>query len=99
MNVQLVEIFDRNEGNTERGQAYSVRTIYINPTHVVCIRESYDMSTLLKEGRLPAELDTRQEFTTLSLNKGTYGQDVIVIGSVNEIHKKLHKNQRHLLQG
>ena len=99
MNVQLVEIFDRNEGNTQRGLAYSVRTIYINPTHVVCIRESYDMSGLLKEGRLPKELDTRQEFTTLSLNKGTYGQDVIVIGSVNEIHRKLHKHERQLLQG
>jgi len=99
MNVQLVGIFDRNEGNTQRGQTYSVRTIYINPTHVVCIRESYDMTGLLKEGRLPKELDTRQEFTTLSLNKGTYGQDVIVIGSVNEIHKKLNKHERQLLQG
>jgi hypothetical protein len=99
MNVQLVEIFDRNEGNTNRGQTYSVRTIYINPTHVVCIRESYDMGTLLKEGRLPKELDKRQEFTTLSLNKGTYGQDVIVVGSVNEVHMKLHKHTRQLLQG
>jgi len=99
MNVQLVEIFDRNEGNTDRGQTYSVRAIYINPIHVVCIRESYDMSTLLKEGRLPGELDKRQEFTTLSLNKGTYGQDIIVIGSVTEVHKKLHINQRQLLQG
>ena len=99
MNVQLVEIFDRNEGNTKRGQAYSVRTIFINPVHVVCIRESYDMLGLLKEGRLPQELDSRQEFTTLSLNKGTYGQDIIVIGSVNEVHKKLHVNARQLLQG
>ena len=99
MNVQLVEIFDKNEGNTERGHGYSVRTIYINPIHVVCIRESYDMESLLNEGRLPQELDKRQEFTTLSLNKGTYGQDVIVIGSVNEIHKKLNKNHRQLLQG
>ena len=94
MTVQLVEIFDRNEGNTDRGQTYSVRTIYINPTHVVCIRESYDMA-----GKLPQQLDTRQEFTTLSLNKGTYGQDVIVVGSVNEVHKKLHKHERQLLQG
>jgi hypothetical protein len=99
MNVQLVEIFDKNEGNTERGQTYSVRTIYINPDHVVCIRESYDMLGLLSEGRLPQELDKRQEFTTLSLNKGTYGQDVVVIGSVNEIHKKLNTNHRQLLQG
>lgn len=99
MNVLLVEIFDKNEGNTQRGQTYSVRTIYINPDHVVCIRESYDMLGLLNEGRLPQELDKRQEFTTLSLNKGTYGQDVIVIGSVNEVHKKLNKNQRQLLRG
>ena len=81
MTVQLVEIFDRNEGNTQRGQTYSVRTIFINPTHVVCIRESHDMVGLLKEGRLPAELDKRQEFTTLSLNRGSYGQDVIVMSA------------------
>ena len=99
MNVQLVEIFDRNEGNTERGQAYSVRTIYINPTHVVCIRESWDMTRHLKEGRLPPELDKRQQFTPLSLNKGTYGQDVVVVGAVADVHKKLHKTQRQLLQG
>jgi len=99
MNVQLVEIFDRNEGNTSRGQAYSVRTIYINPTHVVCIRESNDMATLLSEGRLPKELDKRQQFTTLSLNKGTYGQDIIVVGAVADVHTKLHRTQRQLLQG
>ena len=44
MNVQLVEIFDAKRREYQRGQTYSVRTIYINPTHVVCIRESYDMT-------------------------------------------------------
>jgi len=99
MNVQLVEVFDRNEGNTNRGQTYSVRTIYINPNHVVCIRGNHEMSGLLNEGKLPEDLDKRQQFTTLSLNKGTYGQDVIVIGSVNEVHRKLQTIDARLLQG
>lgn len=95
-NIRFVEIY--NTAGTPTFKEYSLREIYINPNHVVCLRENTDVSKLLIEGKLPEQLDPRQEFTTVTLNKGTYGQDIIVVGPIRETHEKLY-NQKVLLQG
>ncbi len=95
-NIRFVEIY--NKSGTPAFKEYSLREVYINPDHVVCLRENNDVTRLLIEGSLPDELDPRQQFTTVSLNKGTYGQDIIVIGPVRETHEKLYA-QKTLLQG
>ncbi len=95
-NVRFVEIY--NKSGTPAFKEYSLREVYINPSHVVYLRENNDVTRLLMEGTLPDDLDPRQQFTTVSLNKGTYGQDIIVIGPVRETHEKLY-TQKTLLQG
>ena len=97
MNIKFVEVFDCGAGTCSRD--YSLRTVFINPDYVVCLREDDDTSTLLKEGRLPADLDARQSFTRVSINKGTYGQDIVVVGPVEETYKKLDFQKRQLLKG
>ncbi len=94
-NIRFVEIYNRSAVGTSKD--YSLREVYINPDHVVCLREDFHSSKLLMEGYLPDTLDPRQEFTTVSLNKGTYGQDIVVVGPVAETHSKLYSQQ--LLKG
>jgi len=96
MNIKFIEVFGHGHGSASKN--YSLRTVYVNPNHVVCLREDSDTSRLLSEGRLPDELDSRQTFTCMSINKGTHGQDIIIIGPVEEIQKKL-QSHRQLLRG
>jgi len=92
-----VEVFDSGVGTCSR--TYLLRTVFINPDYVVCLREDNDTTNLLKEGRLPEDLDARQSFTRVSINKGTYGQDIVVVGPVEEIYKRLDFQKKQLLKG
>ena len=54
------------------------------------LREDVAMKNLLSEGRLPAELDTRMEFTRLFLNTG---MDIFVVGAPQIVESKLKPKQ------
>jgi hypothetical protein len=96
LNIKFVEIYNSGVGTGAR--TYSLRTVYVNPAHVVCLREDPDTSRLLEEGRLGG-LDDRQSFTKISINKGTYGQDLTVVGPIDEVYRKLDFDKRQLLKG
>ena len=96
MDVKFVEVYDI--GGVGK-KVYSLRSVYVNPSHVVCLREDIQMGRMLTEGRLPENLDPRQNFTTVSINKGTYGQDLVVVGHVEEVHRKLYEQRKTLLKG
>jgi hypothetical protein len=90
--VKFVEIIkDRNN--------FSLREVFINPTHVVSLREDGFMKRNLKEGKLPSDLDLRQDFTKITLNKGTTGQELIVIGAPTLVENKLNGSPQELLRG
>jgi len=95
--VKLVEVYNRSGNGTIRD--YTVRSVYINPVHVVCLREDPGAERLLAEGKLPDDLDPRQEFTKVTLNKGATGQDITVVGRIHDIHEKLYGTNRTLLKG
>jgi hypothetical protein len=91
--VKLVEIVQ-----TFKDQ-YKLREIFINPAHVVYLREDITMSTRLTEGKLPDGLDTRQTFTKLQVHNGTTGSEFVVVGPPSIIENKLKGNQQELLRG
>ncbi len=91
--VKLVEIVQ-----TFKDQ-YKLREIFINPVHVVYLREDITMSTRLTEGKLPDGLDTRQTFTKLQVHNGTTGSEFVVVGPPSIIENKLKGNQQELLRG
>jgi len=76
---------------------YTLREIYINPDHVVCIREEYDFRRKLMEGKLPEGLDKRQEFSRVTLSSNSLNGSMVVVGSPNLIEGKIKK--KHLLKG
>jgi len=96
MNIKLVEVYNKGIASESN---FSLRGIYINPIHVICLRSDLGTKRNLHEGKLPAELDRRQEFTKITINKGNYGQDITVIGTVEEVQKKLLIDKRELLRG
>ena len=96
MNIKLAEVYNMGIGSESN---FSLRDIYINPSHVIYLREDLNAKRSLHEGKFPSGLDERQEFTKITINKGNYGQDIIVVGTVEEIQKKLLIDRRELLRG
>ena len=91
--VKLVEIVQTFK------QEYSLREIFINPSHVVYLREDTNMQTRLTEGKLPEGLDTRQTFTKIQVHNGTTGSEFIVVGPPHLIENKLKGDPKELLHG
>jgi len=94
--VKLVEI--SRELNISENKDYKLREVYINPEHVVFMREDHNAKRLLKERRLPGDLDERQRFTRIVLNKGASGQELVVVGNPEMTEQKLFSNKQ-LLRG
>ena len=96
MVIKLVEVCK----STEYGMAnqYALREVFINPEHVVCLRSDDVTRQRLRENKLPQELDERQEFTRIQLNRGHNGLDVVVVGDPSTVEKKLHL-ARQVLRG
>ena len=107
MNIELVEVFRVSNSTridtAQAKQAFSLRKIFINPEHVVCMRTDEVMNQRLDEGFLPSDLDPRQGFTKLYINRGQAGLDVTVIGNPEVIQKKINeitqRQDRKILKG
>jgi hypothetical protein len=92
-NVKLIEVYSSGHANMK---AYSVRQIYINPTQVACLREEGILKRRLMEGHLIEGLDPDQSFVKITLNNG---EDIVVIGPIEEIQRRLQIETREVLRG
>jgi len=95
-NILLTEIYSVGNASQKR---YSLRKIYINPDHVMCLREDEGLKNVLQEGTLVSGLDKRQTFTRVTLNNNSMQQDVLVVGNLDEIYTKLQIETKNLLRG
>ncbi len=95
-NIKLMEVFNGSQGVA---RSYSLREIYINPQHVICLRAETGLENMLQEGRLVDGLDKRQKFTRISVSNNAHEEEILVIGSIDEIYKKLNTDTRDLLRG
>ena len=84
--IRLVEVI-------KQLNQYELREVFVNPTHVVSLREDGQMKNVLTEGRLPEGLDVRQSFTRLVLDKGTVGLELIIVGAPALVESKLKGNK------
>jgi len=101
MVVKLTEVYKDNKFSDDGrlADSFSLREIFINPEHIVCLREDETYKRLLSENRL-GQLDKRQIFTRVYLNRGQSGIDLVVVGTPETIQEKLglHSNKQ-LLRG
>lgn len=95
-NIKLMEVYSGSQGVA---RSYLLREIYINPQHVICLRAETGLETMLQEGRLIDGLDKRQKFTRVSVSNNAFEEEILVIGSIDEVYKKLNTESRNLLRG
>mgnify|MGYP005822410339 CR=1 FL=1 len=105
MLIKLIEI--RQSSNVtkftnKQKQQYFLSEVYINPDHVVYMREDPSFKKrLLSEGLSPDGLSDHQDFTRVNLSRSQSGVDIIVVGSVDNIQEKLGltKGTKSVLRG
>ena len=105
MLVRLTEVIESSTsrvGTSIQEKNYILREVSINPSHVVCLREEPRMKKMLTDGYLPEDLDKRQQFTRVYMNRGQTGIDIIVVGTPALVESKLYEqvqSERTLLKG
>ena len=100
MIVKFIEVYETtNVHANEELRSYSLREVFINPEQVVCIRSDGGFKQKLNEGQLPKDLDKRQEFTKIYLNRGQSGLDVTVVGAPKTIEERIRKTNKTILKG
>jgi hypothetical protein len=98
--IQLVEIVEAPIASNQDDR-FRIRQIYVSPEHIVMVREDNNISRVLTENniRLPGTTGTMQ-FTKLTINRGTTGHDITVLGSVEMIYEKINTSRsKQLLRG
>ena len=94
--VKLTEVCHNNTLTTS--QDYTLREVFVNPDHVVMIREEARMKQLHEQGHLPSELDPAHRFTKLTINRGHTGTEIVVVGGPDLI-ETTQNQQKQLLRG
>tara|TARA_R110000824_G_scaffold401313_3_gene611653 strand:+ start:7193 stop:7483 length:291 start_codon:yes stop_codon:yes gene_type:complete len=96
MLVKLTEVC--NNGAVTTNKLYSLREVFINPEHVIMIREEKRMKELNENGKVASGLDTHHQFSKLTINRGQSGTEIIVVGSPEVVESTL-KHNKQLLRG
>jgi len=96
MLVKLTEVCRNNTLTTDHG--YTLREVFINPEHVVMIREEARMQQLNEDGLVSQGLDRNHRFTKLTINRGHTGTEIVVIGAPDMVEQSLNSNKQ-LLRG
>ena len=103
MVIKLTEVFKTNkfmsEAGESRGRNYILREVFVNPEHVVCLREDTLHKKLLAEDQLVEGLDQNQSFTRIYLDRGQSGIELIIVGYPSSIQEKLGLATKQLLKG
>tara|TARA_R100000008_G_scaffold85424_1_gene75326 strand:- start:843 stop:1154 length:312 start_codon:yes stop_codon:yes gene_type:complete len=103
MVVKLVEVCRSTFAHTNiDGKStgnYTLKEVFLNPKHIVALREDEKMKEKLMEGKINAELDKRQEFTKVYVDRGQVGFDITVVGNPALVEEKITKSDKRLLHG
>ena len=90
--IKLIEVCEILNASKGPDRKYTLREIYVNPEHIISLREASSY-----EQKMPEDLDPRQRFTRLMLNRGQTGSEIIVVGAPEMIEDKLR--MRGVLHG
>ena len=97
MLVRLTEICQNNMLTSKKNN-YTLREVFVNPEHVVMIREEARMQDLSEQDHLPEDLNTNHRFTKLTINRGQTGTEIVVVGAPDMIERSLNQNKK-LIRG
>jgi hypothetical protein len=96
MLVRLTEVC--NTGAVTNNTQYSLREVYINPEHVVMVREEQRLKQINEQNRLVDGLEAGHRFSKLVIDRGNTGTEIVVVGAPDAIETIL-KKQKQVLKG
>ena len=96
MLVKLTEVC--GTGAVTTNARYALREVFVNPEHVVLVREEYRLKQLNEQGLIDEDLDVNHRFSKITIDKGNTGTEIVVIGAPEMIERTLQKNKQ-LLRG
>ncbi len=96
MNSKIIKFVEVVTNHSAVGESFRLQEVFINPDHIVYIRNEPAMKQKLTEGKLPENLDHRQEFSVIHLNRGNSGLDITVVGDVSAVNEKILPNKNVL---
>ena len=97
MLIKLTEVC--TNGTYTTNQQYTLREVFVNPEHVVMIREEIRLRQLNEQGQIDSDLSPHHLFTKLTINRGHTGTEIVVVGAPDVIESQLNKNSKQLLRG
>ena len=97
MLIRLTEVC-QNAYTVPTAEDYTLREVFINPEHVVMIREESRMKSLNEQGKLHKDLDENHRFTRLTINRGHTGTEIVVVGAPSTIEDTLN-SKKGLIKG
>ena len=96
MLVKLTEVC--GTGAVTTGRRYSLREVFVNPEHVVMVREEHQMKNLNERGMLTEGLNKDHRFSKITIDKGTTGTEIVVIGDPMTVEHALN-TRSYVLKG
>ena len=93
MLVKFIQIRKQQSGS------YKLENIFVNPAHIVLLRENQPSKEDLMEGRINLSLDRQAQFTTISIADKNETKEIVVVGSPSTIEAKLFSKQKQVLRG
>ena len=97
MLIKLTEVCTNGAVTTR--QDYMLREIFVNPEHVIMIREERRLQELNEMGRLAGGLDSNHKFSKLTINRGHTGTEIIVVGVPEIVETQLNTATKKVLRG
>ena len=95
--VKLTEVCHNNTLTTQ--QDYTLREVFVNPEHVVMIREDKRIRELNEQGKLHFDLHAEHTFSKLTINRGHTGTEIVVVGAPHTVEKTLNKSKKQTIKG
>ena len=101
--IRFVEIVNKTEKNPRLERTaipqFDMEEVWINEKFVVNLREATGYDKLLREGRLPPDLNLQHHFTAVTTNTGGVSETYIVVGELAIVANRLSKDRATLLKG
>ncbi len=91
--IRLVEVSKKGEQYDPaigmNKVTFNLREVFVNPNMIVSMRVDQVLEQKNRNKRLFEDLNENAEFTTLTLNAGSNGKTITVVGSVQAICERL----------
>lgn len=95
----LVKLTEVRHSNTLTSRSnYTLQEVFVNPEHVVMIREDARLKQLNEQGVLDPDLKPEHRFTKLTINRGQTGTEIVVVGSPSIVEGQLNSGKK-LIRG